>query len=58
MSGKPLLVTQKQVAAVLKGAAQAGVHVEVRIENGVVRFVPCDAPKEPARVDKPSRGYF
>lgn len=56
-----LLVTQKQVAAVMKGAAQAGVQVEVRIENGIVRFIPCEPEKatlKPVGVDKGRRPYF
>lgn len=46
MTGKPLKVTQKQVTAILKGAKAAGVSLEIRIEDGVVRFVPCDALAE------------
>lgn len=61
MGAKPLVVSQRQVAAVMKGAAQAGVHVEVRIENGVVRFVPCEPeaakPKAP-QSDTGRRPFF
>lgn len=56
-----LLVTQKQVAAVMKGAAQAGVHVEVRIEIGVVRSIPCEpeaATPKPAGVENRKRGFL
>ncbi|MEF2552024.1 hypothetical protein VQ042_11735 [Aurantimonas sp. A2-1-M11] len=58
MTGRPLKVTQKQVTAILKGAAAAGVNYEVRIENGVVRFVPCDAPQEPPQLDSKPNWYL
>lgn len=58
MSGRSLLVTQKQVKTILKGAAEAGVHVEIVIKDGAVRFVPCIAPTERLQLDTDPGGYF
>jgi hypothetical protein len=38
MPPKPLAVTQKQVTAILKGAAKAGVKLEIKAVNGTVYF--------------------
>ncbi|WP_083593734.1 hypothetical protein [Aurantimonas sp. 22II-16-19i] len=59
MGAKPLSATQRQVTAILKGAAAAGVHVEIIAENGRVRFVPSDEPPKGSReVDKSEQGYL
>lgn len=44
MGAKPLIISQRQVTAILKGTAAAGVFYEVRIEGETVRFVPCERP--------------
>ena len=44
MGAKPLIISQRQVTAILKGAAAAGVFYEMRIEGETVRFVPCEKP--------------
>lgn len=59
MGARPLTITQRQVTAILKGAEKAGVHLEVRAESGVVRFVPVEKREngEP-EVDSGSGGYL
>jgi len=58
MGGRPLLITQKQVKTILKGAAEAGVHMEIVVRDGAVHFVPCPAPKVDRRLDRDPGGYF
>jgi hypothetical protein len=35
-----LAVTQKQITAILKGAAKAGVHLKIKAREGEVIFIP------------------
>jgi hypothetical protein len=46
MTGKPLSVTQKQVTAILKGAAKAGVKLEIKAVNGAVYFNVVDGDRD------------
>lgn len=55
MGAKPLLISQRQVTAILKAAAAAGVAYEIRIEGDVVRFVPC--PKPDREATEPDRKW-
>lgn len=50
MTLKPLALTQRQVKALCRGAAQAGFVAEILIDGAFVRLVPQDAP--PSQVYK------
>ncbi|WP_416356357.1 hypothetical protein ACLNGM_20340 [Aureimonas phyllosphaerae] len=61
MGAKPLVVTQRQVTAVLKAAAALGVQMEIRIEGDAVRFIPLAAEVEPGEQKDRAKGkrpYF
>lgn len=58
MGARPLSITQRQVTAILKGAAAAGVLLEIKAEKGVVRFLPTDRPAAKPSVDKAPKGYL
>jgi hypothetical protein len=53
MTGKPLAVTQKQITAILKGAAKAGVELRIKAREGEVVFVPKKDEVEPEPPKKP-----
>ena len=57
MPDKPLAVTQKQITAILKGAARAGVKLEIKAVNGAVYFNVIDDQKSlrPRRIDRGKR---
>jgi hypothetical protein len=48
MTGKPLAVTQKQITAILKGAAKAGLHLKIKAREGEVVFITDEENGEPA----------
>jgi len=58
MGAQPLSITQRQVTAILKGAAAAGVHLEIKAERGVVRFVPANKPDTSSAIDREPKGYL
>ncbi|WP_277022969.1 hypothetical protein [Aurantimonas coralicida] len=61
MGAKPLAATQRQVAAILRGAKAAGVTLEIIAEKDRVRFLPA-APaagsKAKTEVDTGEQGYL
>jgi len=60
MTGKPLAITQKQVTAILKGAAKAGVNLKIKAREGEVVFVKEDdeaVEKKPPPPEKFTFGY-
>lgn len=56
MGAKPLVVTQRQVTAVLKAAAALGVQMEIRIEGDAVRFIPLAAEEEGEQLKRTRKG--
>jgi hypothetical protein len=48
MTGKPLTVTQKQVTAILKGAAKAGVRLSIIAREGEVEFLIAEEDVSPS----------
>jgi hypothetical protein len=55
MTGKPLAVTQKQITAILKGAAKAGVHLSIIAREGEVEFVVAKEDELPLSEILPAR---
>lgn len=51
MSGRPLSITQRQVEALCKGAAKAGMRPEININGTVIRLVPNDPQAKPIDED-------
>lgn len=61
MGAKPLAATQRQVAAILRGAKAAGVTLEIIAEKDRVRFLPAgpgETPKPKTEVDTGEQGYL
>lgn len=61
MGAKPLAATQRQVAAILRGAKAAGVTLEIIAEKDRVRFMPAapsDAARPKTEVDTGEQGYL
>ena len=61
MGAKPLAATQRQVAAILRGAKAAGVTLEIIAEKGRVRFLPAEAgsgTRPTDEVDTEAQGYL
>lgn len=61
MGAKPLAATQRQVAAILRGAKAAGVTLEIIAEKDRVRFLPAApsvSPRSNTEVDTGSEGYL
>ncbi|MBZ3691034.1 hypothetical protein [Phyllobacterium calauticae] len=52
MTGKPLQITQRQIEALCKGAAKAGMRPEIRINNTYIRLVPNDHDSKPIDDDE------
>jgi hypothetical protein len=55
MTGKPLAVTQKQVTAILKGAAKAGLHLKIKAREGEVVFITDEENGEPSPSPLPKK---
>jgi len=55
---RALSLTQRQVAALAKGAAKAGCIAEVKIGDVVVRLIPDNLTQEKPEVDDREKGYF
>lgn len=58
MGARPLSITQRQVTAILKGAAAAGVRLEIKAERGVVKFTPAKEAPDRDGVDSEAKGYL
>lgn len=52
MGSRPALIRQRDVKRIVKGYADAGVVVEMKVENGVARFIPVDTSR-PANEPSP-----
>jgi hypothetical protein len=48
MTAKPLAITQRQVVAILKGAAKAGVRLRIKAREGEVIFITDEEDSSPA----------
>lgn len=52
MTAKPLAVSQKQIVAILKGAAKAGMRLRIKAREGEVIFIADEengAPEQPPK---------
>lgn len=58
MGARALSITQRQVTAILKGAAAAGVRFEIKAEKGVVKFIEAKDAADQDRVDTEVKGYL
>lgn len=55
MTGKPLAVTQKQITAILKGAAKAGLHLKIKARDGEVIFITEEDDGSPSPEIQPTK---
>lgn len=51
MSGRPLSITQRQIEAICRGAAKAGMRAELRINDTLIRLVPANEVTQPIDED-------
>jgi hypothetical protein len=49
MSGKPAIISQRDVTRIVKGAAAAGITMGIVVKAGEVRFLPVDEIRDDAK---------
>lgn len=52
MTGKPAIITQRDVQRIMKGAAAAGINMGIVVRSGEVQFLPVDEIRSAERPDE------